>query len=188
MGKLYGNIYIPKGTYMYLMEQRCSYLRVLSVFFVEPTTVHFIKEISKRINLAHTSVRNYITDLNAKGLIKKKKTKPFSGFVANRENEDFIFYKKVYNLYTLKELNHFLIQEFWPKLIVLFGSYSRGEDVESSDIDLLIVSKVKKDVDLTRFEKNLKRDINLLIVDNLEKLDESLIKKIYNGFVLHGSF
>ena len=55
------------------MERECSYLKVLEVFFVEPTTIHFIKEISKKINLALTSVRNYIKDLMTRELIKKGK-------------------------------------------------------------------------------------------------------------------
>ncbi|OYT38257.1 hypothetical protein B6U82_00310 [Candidatus Pacearchaeota archaeon ex4484_31] len=170
------------------MGQKCSYLKVLEVFFVEPTTLHFIKEISKKIGIAPTSVRNHIKDLLDKDLIKKKKARPFDGFIANRENEDFIFYKKVYNLYSLKELTEFLISSLWPKLIVVFGSYARGEDIEESDIDILIISKTKKEINLKKFEKKLKRKINLLIIDKLEKLDKNLIKKIYNGIVLYGSF
>ncbi|MCD6464078.1 nucleotidyltransferase domain-containing protein, partial [Candidatus Woesearchaeota archaeon] len=119
------------------MEQKCSYFKVLEVFFQEPTSIHFIKEISRKIKLAPTSVRIHIKDLLAKNLIKQKKAKPFNGLVANRENQDFIFYKRIYNLYSVKELNEFLITSFWPKLIVLFGSYSLGEDTEHSDIDIL---------------------------------------------------
>lgn len=170
------------------MKQKCSYLKVLKVFFVEPTTLHFVKEISKKINLAPTSIRNHTKDLLAENLIKKKKATPFNGFIANRENEHFIFYKRVYNLYSLKEINKFLIENFWPKLIVVFGSYARGEDIESSDIDILILSKTRKEVNLEKFEKKLKRKINLLIVDKLEKLDKNIIKKIYNGIVLYGGF
>ena len=170
------------------MEQKCSYLKVLEVFFIEPTTVHFIKEISRKIKLAPTSTRNYIKDLLSKNLIAKKKAKPFDGFIANRENEDFIFYKRVYNLYSLKELTAFLVSTLWPKLIVVFGSYARGEDVEGSDIDILMISKVRKKINLEKFEKKLKRKINLLIIDKLEKLDKNIIKKIYNGTVLYGGF
>lgn len=186
--KLNRNIYIPEGIILYLMEQKCSYLKVLEVFFIEPTTVHFIKEISRKIKLAPTSTRNYIKDLLSKNLIAKKKAKPFDGFIANRENEDFIFYKRVYNLYSLKELTAFLVSTLWPKLIVVFGSYARGEDVEGSDIDILMISKVRKKINLEKFEKKLKRKINLLIIDKLEKLDKNIIKKIYNGTVLYGGF
>ncbi len=170
------------------MGRKCSYLKVLEVFFVEPTTTHFIKEISRKINLAPTSVRKHIKHLLAKNLIKRNKAKPFDGFIANRENDDFIFYKRVYNLYTLKELSNFLISSFWPKLLVVFGSYARGEDIEESDIDILIVTKAKKEINLNKFEKRLKRKINLLIIDKLGKLDKNIVKKIYNGIVLYGGF
>ena len=67
------------------MEQKCSYMKVLEVFFREPTTIHFIKSIAKEINLAHTSVRNHIHELLKVGLIKKKASRPFDaerdGFV-----------------------------------------------------------------------------------------------------------
>ena len=170
------------------MVQKCTYLKVLEMFFIEPTRIHFIKEISKRIDLSPTSVRNHMRELLSQKLIKIKRNKPFDGFVANRENDDFIFYKRIYNLYSLKELTRYLVNLYWPKIIVLFGSYSRGEDIEESDIDLLVITKVKKEPDLKRFEKKLKRKINLLVIDRIERLDENIRKKIYNGIVLHGGF
>jgi len=173
---------------MYSMVHKCSYLSVLELFFIEPTTIHFVKEISKRINLAPTSVRNHIKQLMKEGLIKEKKAKPFDGLIANRENDDFLFRKRVYNLYSLKDLTDFLVLSCYPKLIVIFGSYSIGEDVETSDIDILILTKTKKDIDLKELERKLKRKIHLIIIDNLDKLEKGLIKKIYNGMVLYGGF
>ena len=170
------------------MVQKCSYLRVLEIFFKEPITIHFIKEISKRITLAPTSVRNHLAELLKQNLILKKKSKPFDGFAANRENDDFIFYKRAYNLYSLKELSDFLVQSYYPKLIVLFGSYSKGEDIESSDIDIFILTKTKKDIELGIFEKKLKRKINLMMLDDFDKLDENIKKKIWNGITLYGGF
>lgn len=170
------------------MEQKCSYLNVLEVFFTEPTAIHFIKEISRKINLAPTSVRAHISDLLKSNLVNKKKAKPFDGFTSNRENDDFIFYKRVYNFYSLKELAEALASSFYPKLVVVFGSYARGEDVEGSDIDILILSRTKKEIVLEKFEEKLKRKINLLVVDKLNKLDKPMLKKIYNGIVLYGGF
>ena len=149
--------------------QKCSYLRVLEIFFIEPTTIHFVKEISKRINLAPTSVRNHMKNLLKQGLITRKKAKPFDGFIANRENEDFIFYKRVYNLYSLKELSSFLVTKHYPKVLVIFGSYSIGEDVEDSDIDLFILSNTKKEIDLNNFEKKLIKFCNPKIAERKTK-------------------
>ena len=156
------------------------------MFFREPTSAHFMREIGKKINLAPTSVRNNIKEMERADLIKIKELKPFNGFSANRDNEQFLFYKKVYNFYTLYGLKKKLIESFHPKAIIVFGSYSRGEDIETSDIDVLIISKVKKEINLEKFEKEIMREINILVVDNLNKLDEKIQKKIRNGFMLYG--
>jgi len=169
------------------MVQKGSQLQVLEVFFKEPTRIHFIKEISRKINLAPTSVRIAIKELLKEDLIKGKEASPFNGFISNRENENFIFYKKVYNLYILKQLSDFLISNFYPKLIVLYGSYSLGEDIETSDIDIFISGK-RKEIKLDKFEKLLERNIHLLFSDNINKLDDNIIKKIHNGIVLYGGY
>lgn len=162
-------------------------IRILEPFFLEPTTIHFIKEISRKINLAHPSVRNYVKKLLKYNLIKKEKSKPFDGIIANRE-DNFIFHKRIYNLYSLKELTKLLISSYYPKLIVVYGSYSLGEDIEDSDIDIFIISKTKKEIDLNNFEKKLKRNIHIITVKELNDLNKNLKKKIWNGIVLYGGF
>jgi len=170
------------------MVHKCSQSKIEEVFFIEPTSIHFIKEIGRRISLAPTSVRNHIKKLEKQGMIVRKKAKPFNGFVANRENDDFLFYKRVYNLYSLRELSKFLASFYYPELVVVYGSYSIGEDIETSDIDIIVVAKTKKDADLKEFEKKLKRKIHIIIRANLNEIDDSLKKKILNGIVLHGGF
>lgn len=172
---------------MFIMVQKCSYVKTLDIFFKEPTKIHFIKEISRKIKIAPTSIRNNINGLLSENLILPKKSFPFSGYVANRENLDFIFLKRLYNLYSLKNLKEFLEKNHFPKLVAVFGSYANGEDIESSDIDLFILSK-KKRFDISDFEKKLEREINLIVVDNINKLDKKLLKKIYNGVVISGGF
>ena len=168
------------------MLQKCSYLKVMEIFFIEPTAIHFVREISKRINLAPTSVKNHIKNLLKDRLIIKKESHPFDGFIANRENEKFLFYKRLYNFYTLDSLKKELVEILHPSAIILFGSYLFGEDIEDSDIDILILSKKREEISLERFEKMLRRRINLLIIDNLNKLDKNIQKKAINGFVLYG--
>ncbi len=168
------------------MVQKSSFLAVLEIFFIEPTSIHFIKEIGRRVNLAPTAVRASIISLLDLKLVKKKKAKPFEGIVADRENEDFIFYKRVYNLYSIKGLKNAIVAAHYPKLLVLFGSYSLGEDVETSDIDILMISKTRKEMNLEELEKKLKRKINIMIADDFERLDDAIKKKVLDGIVLYG--
>ncbi len=168
------------------MVQKITSLEVLKIFFKEPTSTHFIKEISRKINIAPTSVRINIKQFLKLRLIKIQKSKPFDGYVADRENDLFLFYKRTYNLFSLYSLKELIVESVQPKAIVLFGSYSKGEDVETSDVDLIVVSKVRKEINLEKFEKDLGRKINIMFIDKLEKLDENIRNKTINGIILYG--
>jgi predicted nucleotidyltransferase len=173
-------------TFMYHVLQKCGYLKTLELFFLEPTNIHFIREISRKIKLSQSSVRNHVNFLLEENMIIKKTSNPFDGFIANRENEDFIFYKRVYNYSSLKELRDFIIKKCYPKSIVLFGSYFRGEDIESSDIDIFLLSNSPKEINFSEFEKTLSRKINVLWSKNILDLDKKIQTKIKNGLVLTG--
>lgn len=182
--KLGGNIYIPKGILLYQMVQKCTLLKVLEIFFLEPTNLHFIKSISKKINLAPTSVRNHLEYLLEQNLVLKKSSRPFDGYIANRESEIFINYKRAYNLCSVKEISDKIEDKIDIKAIILTGSYSFGEDIESSEIKLVIVSNSKKEIDLSEVEENLEREINYSIVNNINK---EVQKQAINGIVIKGS-
>ncbi len=168
------------------MIQKSSNQSVVEVFYQEPTSIHFIREISRKIKIAPTSVRNNIKILLKNGIIIQKKSKPFDGFMANRDNEDFIWYKRTYNLESLKDLTKEINQSLHPKSIILFGSYGKGEDIETSDIDIVIISKAKKDLNLELYEKKLKRKINIIIVEDIKLLERNIQIKVKNGIVLQG--
>src|SRR3989344_7402066 len=168
------------------MIQKCSFIQVMGVFFKEPMQINFIREIGKKIDLAPTSVRNNIKDLIKAELIIKKKSKPFDGFVANRDSQKFRDYKQIYNIYSLMELKEDIINKLGPRAIVLFGSYQKGEDIESSDVDLLIISKIRKEIDLKVFEKRINRRIHLTFMNNLENFDKEIKENAKNGWVIYG--
>ena len=79
----------------------------------------------------------------------------------------------------------YLDKECVPEVIILFGSASRGEDIKGSDIDLYLQCMEKK-LDLNKFEKKLKRKINLFFGKNFDRLSEELKKNIINGGKIKG--
>ena len=173
---------------MYCMLQNCSLWRVFEIFSDEPTKIHFIKEISRKIKLAHTSVKNHLKNLEKEGLIIKKRGERFYGFIANRDNKRFLSYKCMENILKLKEsgLIEFILAKMEPRTIVLYGSYLRGEDIESSDIDIFLLSGVKRDLDYMAFSKRLKRNIHIIIERDLKAISKELRANIINGLVLEG--
>jgi len=177
---------------MFTMEQksifRSSVWKVFEVFVEEPLRIHYIKEISRKINLAPTSVRKHLENLEKENILTRKKGEIFAGFVANRNNNNFLFYKRTLNIIKIKEsgLINYLISSLYPKAIVLYGSYPKGEDVEDSDIDILIISKIKKNMHLEKFEKKLKRKIHIITKEKLSKLNKNLKLEIINGIIIYG--
>lgn len=166
-----------------MIVHKCSLWKVAEIFFLEPTKVHFIKEISRKIKLAHTSVKLHIQTLIKEGIVKESESDTYRGYKSIRENPDFIFEKKIANLILLKSSG--LIEELrekYPKSIILFGSYNNGEDIESSDIDLSVDSKEFK-FNPDKFEKYLKRKVHLIFK---EESNKKLIESIDQGTILFG--
>jgi len=177
---------------MFTMVLKCilksSTWDVFGVFAEDPLKIHYVKEIARKIELAPTSVKKHLDYLQKNELIFKKKGERFFGFAANRDNKTFLFYKQMFNIINIKESGFldFLTDSLHPEAIVLYGSYFRGEDVETSDIDLLIISKAKKKLMTEKFEKILKRGIHIIIEDSLKRLPHELQSEIINGLVLYG--
>ncbi|RLI96702.1 MAG: hypothetical protein DRO96_02470 [Candidatus Aenigmatarchaeota archaeon] len=106
-----------------------------------------------------------------------------------RANENYLLEKKLYNIKSLyvSGLVEFLKVELSNPSIILFGSYAKGEDTERSDIDLYIETPSKKDITLEKFEKKLKRNIQIFRHKNLFEIkNKDLVNNIINGIVLNG--
>ena len=81
-------------------------------------------------------------------------------------------------------LVNYLHEKFPLNVIILFGSYSRGEDIEKSDIDIALDTK-EKILELKEFEKKLNKKINIEFID-FNKISKELRDNIINGIILSG--
>ena len=169
------------------MEKLSAQENVLSLFFDFPTTSFYLREIARKLDLSTSVVSNSLNQLSSKNLILLSKKRFIYEAKANLENEKFKLYKRVYNLEKIyfSGLFDYLLDNFGLDTIVLFGSYSRGEDSEKSDVDIAIFSNFKK-LDLAKFEKLLNRSINIEFID-FKKAETSLKTSLINGIVLRGS-
>ena len=70
--------------------------------------------------------------------------------------------------------------------IILFGSLSKAETKDDSDIDLCIIGH-KKELNLKNFENNLKRKIQLFFFISIEDIkNKELANNIINGYMMKG--
>jgi len=173
------------------MLQKSSILRTAEIFFILPTKEHYLMDISRKIKLAHTSIKKNLDKLIKLGLItesiEKRGKRDFPLYKSNRDSKLFKKYKIIYNISSILESNliEFIEEKLMPKSIVLFGSYQRGEDTENSDVDLFIQCK-KQELDIRIFEKKFGRKIELHFKEDFTIYPKELKNNIINGVVLSG--
>ena len=168
------------------MLQDYNTYRILGLFFESPTKHFQLREISRMIKIGLPSVKAHVEKLERNELITKTKGNIYDSFVATR-NDKFKLYKRNDIMIRIHEsgLLEYLVNELSPDVIVLFGSASKGDDIEQSDIDIFVLAKEKK-LKLYKFEKVLKRKINILFENKMKNIPKELISNIINGIVLYG--
>ena len=169
------------------MIQKYSRYKILQQFFDFPRKNFQMREISRKTKISQPSVINHLNALLKEKLLLKEKKGIYFSFQANRENELFKLYKKFDLIYKLNNngLLDYIYDACTPNAIILFGSASKGEDIEESDIDLFVQSQQKK-LNLEKYEKILNRKINLFFEEKFAKLSNELKNNILNGILLRG--
>ena len=159
--------------------------KFLSIIFKSPTKGFTVREVARLIKVSPPTAASITKILENKDLIKVKKERVQYKVFGNLENENFRKLKRIYNIFYLSDLIESLVKEFKPNAIVVFGSYSRGEDTEDSDIDIFVDSVMKKEINLERLEKELDRHVHLHVND-IKKIPNDLKNSIINGIILYG--
>lgn len=121
-----------------------SCIVVLKVFFNNKKTLNY-KEIQQQTKQSKVTLLKSLNDLCNFGLISKEK-KGNAYFYSIIESEAYFMLKKSYYIlfytYLLKDLKTDNLE------IYLFGSYAKATSDKYSDIDLLVISKDKKIVNI----------------------------------------
>jgi len=150
--------------------------KILRIYFENPGKEFTVREASSLTKIPKSTVH--------KILIKIKKGIYFS---------DELYFKNLKTNYYTNQLFssgliRFLIDNLNPSLIILFGSFRKGESDKDSDMDVFVESQIKKEIDLKKFEKKIGHKIDLFVETSLEKLNSNLFNNVVNGIKLYGSF
>ena len=146
------------------------------------------REVAKALSVSPTAVANAVKRLAPKTLIKVEKTKTINFITFNRDNPKAIELKRVENLRQvyLSGLSEFLEEQLAGGTIILFGSYSKGEDTKTSDIDIAVIGRKDKLLNLEPYEKTLQRGVNVNFYDSWKDIHKHLKNNILNGITLSG--
>jgi predicted nucleotidyltransferase len=147
-----------------------------------------VREYSRIIKKSPPTSSKLLDKFSKEDLLKKENTLNYIFYHANIESKEFLELSKIYWNYKLKELTTYLEKILFEPTIILFGSLSKAETKEDSDIDLAIIS-IKKELNLKKFEKKIKRNMQVFWFNSLGNIkNKELANNIINGFKLKGDF
>lgn len=155
----------------------------------------FFEDCYRRINVREYAKLTHITPPTSskmlnyyvkEGLLLKTAYRNNLLFYANKDSKVFIDLSRIYWRQKLKELTAYIEEHLMSPAIVLFGSLSKAEAKNDSDIDLAIFASERK-LDIKSFENKLKRKIQIYWFEGLAKAkSRELASNIANGYVLSG--
>ena len=162
--------------------------RLLTVLFAKPEYHFHIRELAREAKLHPNTVIALTDQLAKEGIILKEKYKHLVEVYCNSDSEVYRRSKKIFNLARIHEsgILDFIINFYHnPKAIILFGSYSRGEDHSQSDLDIAIITTNKNNPKVSSFEKELHRKIHVLTLE-YKDISPEFYNNLINGIVLYG--
>ena len=160
---------------------RKSQILILKLFFLDSTKEFHQNDIARKIHLSSPAVSNELTNLVKIGLVSKRHQDNMLFYKINKNSIIFDEMKRIFLKYeTFSEiLSEKLVKEK-IKYSLIYGSFAKGTEKETSDIDLLIVGDVPEDQILriiSDIERNINREINFILWTEKE-LKEKMKKNI----------
>lgn len=171
-----------------------NHLKILSLYTKGYEHEYYIREICRHISLSHGAAHNILSSLEEKGV-----------FDSETKGRNKVFRLKK----TIVAANHLLLAESYKRLkfsenypitdeilfrlmpafdcpLALFGSYSKGEATEYSDIDLFAVGEFNKDA-VEKISKKFKIEINVKKYKKEVFLrclkDDFLVREMYKNHI-----
>jgi len=166
------------------------YNKISGLLFERPSYKFHLREIARLAGVHPNSAKSALIKLKKEGIAAIEKRRHITEIFADMGSKSFARKKRLFNFEKICDtgiIEH-LERIFEPASISLIGSYSRGEDIEKSDIDIVVADPAKKGVkekDIARFEDMLKRKIHIIAADYKDMSDEFYINLI-NGMLLYG--
>lgn len=160
---------------------------ILRFFFKKAEESYNARQLATALKVSQTAISKSLPLLKKNKLVTIKKESGRLSIKLNRENQQIFEAKRTENLRTIYDsrLLEFLEDKFPGTTIILFGSYSRGDDISTSDIDIAIIGQ-EKTVNLKKFEKTLSKEIILNFYPTFKEIHKNLKENLCNGIVLSG--
>jgi predicted nucleotidyltransferase len=177
------------------MYQDLIQLRVLSLFMDSPYEKYYLREAARLLNMSPMTVKRSLDFLLKNKLVVKEVSKNRILYSANMQNPAFRHIKISRSLSMLLQKD---VVEFIKKkvpgvsAIILYGSYAKGEETRDSDVDMLVLAPVKKDISDV-ISEIIGKDVNVSVFSPAEWSRQAKTNRAFyldvitEGIILYGT-
>lgn len=178
-----------------VLELNEAYKKVLHWFFSYPAREISLNDLTGLANISKSTANKVASHLAREGFLKIFKLGKIWRISCNQQHPYNSTKKIAYNLeliYASGIIEVILAKFRNPRSIILFGSYRKGDDVETSDIDIAVETLGDEDVKIVNiFGKvpvfGYRRNICVNVLKfTRNKVDLNLFANLVNGIVLYG--
>jgi len=176
-----------------IMRQLYKKMDLIKYFLNEPEKEFHVRELAKLVKKSPTTVSKYLKQLEKENILLSEERLNHLFFKANTEHDSFKDKKLFYNLQRIRQsgLIEYICQMYNPEAIILFGSFAKAENIGRSDIDLLVITPAKKEVNIEKYEKNLNHKVQLFLhakkdIEDMKNKNPKLLNNFINGVKIYG--
>ncbi len=165
-------------------------INTLKPFFDDNYRRINVREYARLQKMSPPTSSRLLETMHKEGLLKKEEDKRYKYYRANINSELLIDFSRIYWRTVLEKAG--VVREiednFLNPVIILFGSLSKAEAKKDSDVDLAVFS-ASKEIALEKYERSIKRRIQIFHFKNTEQVEnKELLKNILNGYRLKGAW
>lgn len=175
---------------MYKLKLTKLQQEILRFLFMNAGKAFNARGLAMPLRVSQPAVSKALPLLEKRGFIKVMKDKRSKRLSIDlkRENPLVIGMKRADNIRQIYEsgLAEFLEEKFPGRAVILFGSFSRGEDTYNSDIDIAVIGTKDKDINLRDFKKKFGKEIRINFYRSFRDIDKDLKNNILGGILLSG--
>jgi predicted nucleotidyltransferase len=146
---------------------------LLNYFFINPASRVYVNELYRNLKIDKRNLVRKLKELEKEGILKSETSGNLKLYSVNRNYPLYREYRKIV-LKTIgfeDKLKKILEKIEGVKEAYIYGSYAKDKMAIHSDVDLLIVGNhnlVLLQGELNRLQKEIKREINVVNIDERE--------------------
>ncbi len=159
---------------------------LLNLYFANPNKKFYLRELERILGFSVGNIRRELIKLKKIGLFRTENKGNLTYYYLNKSFSLFQEFKSIISKISgaPRMLKESLKNIKGIEYAFIYGSFAKGEEKETSDIDLFIIGKVDEGRlidEANKLEKKLQREINFTLY---EKSDFEQKKKGGNPFIL----